>query len=84
MIGRLEHARGFRQRILRGFSKVETEWEALVSRARNLTERLTPAPAGTTIPPKPPPPPPAATTADVPTSSVILRPDLPGQAPRRR
>jgi transposase len=40
VIGQIKHARGFRQFLLRGFSKVKAEW-ALVCTAHNLTKLLT-------------------------------------------
>jgi transposase len=40
VIGQIKHARGFRQFLLRGFSKVEAEW-ALVCTAHNLTKLVT-------------------------------------------
>jgi transposase len=39
VIGQIKHARGFRQFLLRGFSKVQAEW-ALVCTAHNLTKLL--------------------------------------------
>ena len=39
VIGQIKHARGFRQFLLRGFSKVTAEW-ALVCTAHNLTKLL--------------------------------------------
>ncbi len=39
VIGQIKHARGFRQFLLRGFSKVEAEW-ALVCTAHHLTKLL--------------------------------------------
>ena len=39
VIGQIKHARGFRQFLLRGFTKVENEW-ALVCTAHNLTKLL--------------------------------------------
>ena len=40
VIGQIKHARGFRQFLLRGFSKVQAEW-ALVCTAHNLTKLVT-------------------------------------------
>lgn len=40
VIGQIKHARGFRQFLLRGFSKVKAEW-ALVCTAHNLTKLVT-------------------------------------------
>jgi transposase len=40
VIGQIKHARGFRQFLLRGFSKVEAEW-ALVCTVHNLTKLVT-------------------------------------------
>ncbi len=39
MIGQIKHARGFREFLLRGFSKLQAEW-ALVCTAHNLTKLL--------------------------------------------
>jgi transposase len=39
VIGQIKHARGFRQFLLRGFSKVQDEW-ALICTAHNLTKLL--------------------------------------------
>ena len=39
MIGQIKHARGLRQFLRRGFSKVQDEW-ALVCTAHNLTKLL--------------------------------------------
>jgi hypothetical protein len=45
VIGQIKHARGFRQFLLRGFSKVQAEW-ALVCTAHNLTKLLAARAAG--------------------------------------
>ncbi len=44
VIGQIKHARGFRQFLLRGFSKLQAEW-ALVCTAHNLTKLLAARPA---------------------------------------